>query len=412
MNKEFHTNTSRATRFGLALTVCMILGTVGQSGCAQERVSPPVTRLKELNQTETEILQSKWLKIFGPIDFSNADFFACLRYIHPQPEKVFADFDHKQFRQYFGSVARQFFKAPYSPAKSKLLPEKYYLPKRGDDPGLLWYEWKVDPYSFRMIESGNGILVRIRPKGFDAQKGIQSSELLQLLQSIFNLKIKPEQASRSPGKSEEEVMKGFRLPPVLRVSETFSNADLPRWPVGLCGAWQLHVTGFVSREGIYVMCFKSGFRASAIFPYHPDWLANCLLEPDGVTLVATGQKDAWTVEQRREAGRKALAQKLPRNPTQFAELLKDPDPEFRHSVLQRFSEAAGKSKLPTAFFDVLEKHYTTENDDQCRRDIVWEMADHPNPAKGIRFLIRAQASETDEYARELIEDSKRQLGER
>jgi len=227
----------------------------------------------------------QWKEMFNKdIDFDEIGLQQCMVYVYPQPEKAFQDLDDKKYAPWLLDDSAywtgQFFRKPYRPDVRKDQPEKYYLPKRREETGLLLHEWRTPKYAFTAQESGAGVLVRIVPKGYDPTKPVTSGALADLLFDVFDLQYE----------SADKLAAAFKLPKTLPAGTTFTNARVLHDVVFLAD-WRRHIVGFVGDDGIYVICYKANpGRMAAVFDYQRDWLNRGLLEKDGKTLVAPPPK--------------------------------------------------------------------------------------------------------------------------
>ena len=138
---------------------------------------------------------------------------------------------------------RDYFKPAYRFDWKKHEPDKYYLRKSEDEPSLLYYEWKTPKYVLRMYESGNGLLIRIKPKDYDPSKPLKAKALAAVLSEVIDLKYP----------SAEKIVEAFKLPSSLAPGTVFTNAK--RVNIKLIGNWQKEVIGFVSKDDICILCF-------------------------------------------------------------------------------------------------------------------------------------------------------------
>jgi len=227
----------------------------------------------------------QWKEMFNKdIDFGEKDLYGCVSYVYPQPEKAFQDIDDKKYAPALLDISAywtgEFFSPAYRPDVRKDQPEKYYLPMRQEETGLLLHEWRTPKYAFTGQESGNGVVVRVVPKGYDPAKPLTAGALANLLFEVFDLQYD----------SADKLAAAFKLPKTLPAGTTFTNAKKLQEVVFL-GEWRRHVVGFVGDDGVYVICYKSNpGRMAFVFEYARDWLNRGLMEKDGKTLVAPPPK--------------------------------------------------------------------------------------------------------------------------
>ncbi len=237
------------------LTVALLLLTAG-SGRAEETGAD--LKAKEAKVKEAAV--KKWKSMFGDnIDFAEEGLYGCMSYIHPQPDRLMVDLDDKKvIGTSIEFVLRDYFKPAYRFDWKKHEPDKYYLRKSEDEPSLLYYEWKTPKYVLRMYESGNGLLIRIKPKDYDPSKPLKAKALAAVLSEVIDLKYP----------SAEKIVEAFKLPSSLAPGTVFTNAK--RVNIKLIGNWQKEVIGFVSKDDICILCFFSdGGRMNLIFEFTP-----------------------------------------------------------------------------------------------------------------------------------------------
>lgn len=369
---------------------------------ASTALNPPITAVEAAENPIDAIrndLIRKWSQLFGPVNFSydpnGCIPFLYICYIHPQQEEVFQDIRNKRLSgTLFVDVHNQFFKKGIVPEAA--VPKKYYLPRKtgtdafwsqqsslGQESGLVWWEWAYKSYSFRMLENGSGVLVRIQPKGMNMQTGIAGSELARILYEIFDLRYE----------APDLLKAGFRFADRMEIGDVFSNTD--RWIAG-SGNWYQYVVGFISKEDICVICLKSFVeRQVPAFLYRPTWLGEGLLECDGRTLVATGQPAPDWV---------ALEHPLPRpttpkNAKELAKMLTDPDPEYRLRVIGGLELTAANVR---PYLDVIGARYSREPASEVRRQIAFQFLSDTDTKRALRFLRRAYMREANKDVREFI----------
>jgi len=235
------------------------------------------------DQTKEQAVK-QWKEMFNKdINFGEKDLYGCVSYVYPQPEKAFQNLDDKKYAPALlidsAYWTEEFFRPAYRPDVRKDQPEKYYLPQKPGETGLVLHEWRTTKYTFTAQESGNGVLVRIVPKGYDPAKPLTGKELAALLFDVFDLKYA----------SADEVAAAFQLPKTAPAGTTFTNAESLH--VMRIGNWRRNMIGFVGDDAIYVICYKQnpgGMRAG--FFFDGLWLNRGLLEKDGKTLVAPPPK--------------------------------------------------------------------------------------------------------------------------
>jgi hypothetical protein len=150
----------------------------------------------------------QWKEMFGKdIDFAEVGLHLCMLYVYPQPEKAFKELDDKKYSpallDFSDYWTGEFFRPACRPNVRKAPPEKYYLPDRPKETGLVLHEWRSPKFAFRAQESGNGVLVRIVPKGYDPKTPLSGKELAALLFDVFHARLSrpTEEASSRSRKS-------------------------------------------------------------------------------------------------------------------------------------------------------------------------------------------------------------------
>jgi hypothetical protein len=252
------------------------------SGSAEEADSDKeAKKAKEEKETRAKAAAvKKWKKMFGEsIDFAARGLYECMSYVHPQPDALMVDMDDKRVRgTSIEATTRIYLKPPCRLKKRD--PDKYYLRKSDDEPSLLYYEWRKSKYVFRMYQSGNGMLLRIKPKGYDPRKPLTAKALTAVLYDVINMKYP----------SADKIADAFKLPETLPLGTVFTNAKMVN--VYIVGNWEQHVVGFLSKEDICVMCFFStANRMAFFFDFYPNWLDGDIFEKDGKTPVNPRKDD-------------------------------------------------------------------------------------------------------------------------
>jgi hypothetical protein len=154
------------------------------------------------SQGDAKILLQRWHEIFGPVDFADPQFFRAMCLLGPQPDSVFLPLEDKGgggwvktlgwanmfFRKEYAFSQREKVNAPRGIGVTEVFVrkpvKKFYLAK-GDEADLLWYSWTAQGVQIRVMESLIMVLVRLRPHGFDPQKGIERRNLEKLLLDVL-----------------------------------------------------------------------------------------------------------------------------------------------------------------------------------------------------------------------------------
>lgn len=253
----------------VAWTWFMLLPTpvVGDEGKSKEQI----------RQEKIERRVQQWQSVFGPVDFAKDEFFEVMLYVGAQPWQAMKEFGDKKLHpnliNYNKEWMGDFFKEEFRPDVTR--PTRYYwggTPEKGPD--LLEYQWQAGESSFGMLDNANMILLMPNSKSINLkpEKGIAAKDLAAFLLKVLNL----------PYTSTDHLITEFKLPPVLRVGDVFSNTK-KIYPQMIDG-WQSHIVGFVGENGVNVILFKARpGRALAGLPWVPHWLN--LFENDGKTPV-------------------------------------------------------------------------------------------------------------------------------
>jgi len=248
-----------------------------------------------------------------------------------------------------------------------------------------------------MIENSNGILLRITPSEYDASTGLTADRLATTLLEIYRL----------PYASAEELISAFHLPESLSVGTIFSNGD-PSKRLFFLDDWKSYVVGFISKEDICVITFKT--VPGSYFRPNNAWLDKGLYKSDGETLVSTGKKDPLAVQRHEEArkeeekrNRPPMKLVLPTSVGQLKPMLQNPDPDYRAALLQQLR--LHQELLTRDYFSVLERHYRAEDSPEVRMAIVAIIVLHPDKQHAAEFLKKMQRTETNAEVKEFLRQS-------
>ncbi len=260
-----------------------------------------------------EALVTNWQAQFGPIDFSTKQRLNWMLSVQPQPLSSFKAFDGEvlspSITRHHQMWIRLIFKGTFLNALTNLGPSKYYLNEGRTESSLLYYELEFDGNRVSIQASYEAFLMTFRPRHFDATKGIDRETIGQVLFEWVNLnKRRPPipQTIRIPGSTNlisgdtdegdpftipytslGELLDSFKLPPQLKVGDTFSNwTNAPPDITHYLNYWPAYVVGFVGSNGISVILFKTYYGGPRIGRlYDRNWLKKGLFQADGKTLI-------------------------------------------------------------------------------------------------------------------------------
>ena len=262
------------------------------------------------NQKRIEKCVTNWQAQFGPVDFTSKERWNWMISVHPQPVISFKVFDGEILSPSITgdhqAWIQRFFKGSFLNALTNLGPSKYYVNQGRTESSLLYYELEFEGNSISIQESYEAFLMTIKPRGFDAVKGIDRAILGQMLFDWVRLNKRqppPPEVSFLPGsgirEAEEgnpftipyaspgELLDSLKLPAQLKVGDTFSNwTNAPENITLYLNYWQAYVVGFVGSNGVSLIVFKADYggpRIGRIYDFN--WLNKGLFQADGKTLV-------------------------------------------------------------------------------------------------------------------------------
>jgi hypothetical protein len=220
------------------------------------------------NKTSKAQLLAKWKSLFGDVDFNHVVLGDAMVYIGPQPDDSLDTFEGKKLEGWVRDRSQewlnQFFKRPFHVKLDTIMPKKYYLPRK-KEAGFLRYEWSRRRYHFTVYESYNGYLFNIRNDSIANFPQQSAKQFAALMTGLFNLR----------SQSEPSVLEEFDLRERIAPGLIFTNVKNVN--AGLIRDWQDYLVGFITRDSICIICFKStGMRAEAGLRYVSDWLGKAI----------------------------------------------------------------------------------------------------------------------------------------
>lgn len=265
------------------------------------------------NQKRIEKCVTNWQAQFGPVDFNSKERWNWMISVHPQPVSSFKAFDDEILSPGITgdhhTWVRRFFKGTFLNALTNLGPSKYYVNQGRTESSLLYCELEFEGNTISIQESYEAFLMTVKPRAFDASKGIDRATVGRMLfdwvrlnkrqppiratfgvpgsANFFSQEMDEENPFTIPYASQAELADSFKLPPQLKVGDTFSNwTNAPENITLYLNYWQAYVVGFVGTNGVSLMLFKAeyaGPRIGRIYDFN--WLNKGLFRGDGKTLV-------------------------------------------------------------------------------------------------------------------------------
>ena len=295
------------------LTLCMF---VFQAICPLSSATAEIPNHETREQKTLRFVQ-KWQEVFGPVDFAQEETWDWMIAVHPQPPATFAIFADEKLSEnitdHHQLWLQKVLKGKFLATLTNLPPSKFYLNQGRVESSLLYYQLEFENNIVFIQESYKALLLTIKPSGFDPRFGIEGKFLGRILFEWVNLnKLRPDPPAISPRPpnasgqvelgsvdvvnpftvpydSAAELLEAFKLPPQLKVGETFGNSfERSAYPpLANLHYWQSYVVGFVGTNGVSLFLFKADRPGDPRigFPHDFNWLNKGLFRADGKTLV-------------------------------------------------------------------------------------------------------------------------------